>query len=387
LPRIRTMSEYQYYEFQALDRPLTEREREELRSVSSRATITATRFTNHYEWGDFKGDPAVWMERYFDAFVYVANWGTHELSLRLPRRLLDLETAKRYCCSQEASARSAGDFVILELLSQEEGGDDGWDDGSGWLSSLIPLRDDLANGDFRALYLGWLLSVQSRELDDEATEPPVPAGLGELTGPLQALVDFLRIDGNLLVVAAERSPALEASSADQGIKEWITALPEAAKTDWLVRLAGGQEVHLRMELLRRFREAHPAKPQVSVEAPRTVGDLLAAADRIAEERRRKEAERAAAERARREKEEREARERYLNDLAQREVATWSLIDRLIATKQPSRYDEAVKLLCDLRELALARGRRDELDAGLRRLCEEHSRKPSFLERLRRAGLV
>ena len=43
------MSEYQYYEFLAIDRPLTERGMRELRAVSSRAIITATRFTNHYE--------------------------------------------------------------------------------------------------------------------------------------------------------------------------------------------------------------------------------------------------------------------------------------------------------------------------------------------------
>ena len=51
------MSEYQYYEFLALDRPLTEEQRAELRSISSRAEITATRFTNEYQWGDLKGDP------------------------------------------------------------------------------------------------------------------------------------------------------------------------------------------------------------------------------------------------------------------------------------------------------------------------------------------
>jgi hypothetical protein len=83
------VSEYQYYEFLAVDRPLSEREMQELRAVSSRAVITPTRFTNHYEWGNFKGDPRAWMERYFDAFLYFANWGTHELMLRLPRRLLD----------------------------------------------------------------------------------------------------------------------------------------------------------------------------------------------------------------------------------------------------------------------------------------------------------
>ena len=60
------MSEYQYYEFQAIDRPLGEADREALRTLSTRARITATSFTNHYEWGDFKGDPQRLMERWFD---------------------------------------------------------------------------------------------------------------------------------------------------------------------------------------------------------------------------------------------------------------------------------------------------------------------------------
>ncbi len=52
------MSEHQYYEFQAIDRPLSEADRQALRDLSTRARITATSFTNSYEWGDFKGDPA-----------------------------------------------------------------------------------------------------------------------------------------------------------------------------------------------------------------------------------------------------------------------------------------------------------------------------------------
>jgi hypothetical protein len=382
------MSEYQYYEFQALDRPLTQDERKKLRACSSRATITATRFVNHYEWGDLKGDPYLWMEKYFDAFVYVTNWGTHELSFRLPQSVFDLKAAKRYCSSQEASVRGDGGFVILDFLSQQDGGDDEEDDGSGWLSSLIPLRSDLAGGDHRSLYLAWLLSVQSRDLNGKAAEPPVPAGLKDLTAPLEAFADFLRLDGHLLTVAAARSPKLDASSSDQGVERWIAALPETAKTEWLVRLARGKERHLQAELLRRFRESRPpAKQESASEAPRTVGELLAAADRLAEEGRREAAERAAAERVRREREEAEARDRYLADLAKREVQTWSRVDGLVATKQPGRYDEAVKLLCDLRDLGLRQGRTDEVEARLRWLCQEHTRKPSFLDRLKRAGLV
>jgi hypothetical protein len=43
------MREYQYYDFVAIDRPLTRNEMAELRSRSSRATITATSFVNN--WG------------------------------------------------------------------------------------------------------------------------------------------------------------------------------------------------------------------------------------------------------------------------------------------------------------------------------------------------
>ena len=106
----------------------------ELRRYSTRASITSTRFVNHYEWGGFKGDPSAWMAKYFDAFLYVANWGTRELMLRFRRGVLDLATAKHYC-GGASSARSSGDFVILDFLSDDERGDDWDDDGTGWMSA------------------------------------------------------------------------------------------------------------------------------------------------------------------------------------------------------------------------------------------------------------
>ena len=73
------VSKYQYYEFLALDKPLTDQQRAELRQLSSRADITATRFVNEYNYGDFRGSPEKLMERYFDGFLYPANWGTRRL--------------------------------------------------------------------------------------------------------------------------------------------------------------------------------------------------------------------------------------------------------------------------------------------------------------------
>jgi hypothetical protein len=132
------MSEYQYYEFQAIDRPLTDDEMRQLRAISSRAEITPSRFTNEYHFGDFKGNPSAWMDKYFDAFLYLANWGTRELMLRFAAPLLDLDTAAAYCRTDHfASARAHGGFVILSFRSDDDGGESWDDDGSGWLTSIL----------------------------------------------------------------------------------------------------------------------------------------------------------------------------------------------------------------------------------------------------------
>jgi len=378
------MSEYQYYEFQAIDRPLTEREIATLRGFSSRATITPTRFVNNYSYGSFKGNASEWMAQYFDAFVYLANWGTHAFMLRLPARVLSLETAQRYCVGDAACARAKGEHVVLEFRSEDEAGGEWIGEENGTLASLLPLRAELAGGDLRALYLAWILSAQLGELDGGDLEPPCPPGLGKLTAALEALVEFMRIDRDLIEVAAAASPELVATD-DTALKGWVEDLPEAEKTTLLVRLVGGAEAHLPAELLRRFRESRAsAAPPVKA---RTVGELLRAAQGRAEERRRHKAEQAAREKARREREAAEARERHLSALARREAEAWRELDALIATKQTKKYDEAVALLTDLRDVCARGGRQAETATRLARLREEHAKKPSLIERFRKAGLT
>ena len=114
------MSEYQYYEFLALDRPLTSEQREELRELSTRAEITATRFTNEYHGGDFRGDPQQMMADYFDAFLYLANWGTRHLMFRIPRAALDTEYAEQYCYTDAASLIETDDHLIISLCADHD---------------------------------------------------------------------------------------------------------------------------------------------------------------------------------------------------------------------------------------------------------------------------
>ena len=382
------MSEYQYYEFRAIDRPLDRKQMGELRALSTRAEITPTSFTNTYHWGDFKGDPATLMDRYFDAFVYVANWGTHQLMLRIPRRFVDVEAARGYCDGEVVSLTARKEHVVLDFSSQDEEGDE-WTEGEHWMPSLVSIRDELMRGDLRALYLGWLASFPERgwvdeDADDDEVEPPVPPGLAKLSAPLRALADFLRVDDDLLEVAAAAStgePAAVPSRAE--MVRWVETLPVAEKDAYLVRFVAEEgDVALRAELSKRFREATAPRGQGRARAAgrRTVAQLLAARDALAEEKSRKAAEKAARERARRDREQAEARAKDLDELARREPATWREIEQLIATKRPKDYDRAIALLVDLRDLAERSGRTEEAARRIRELRERHTNKPSLLKR-------
>lgn len=246
------MSEYQYYEFQSVDRALSSRQMRALREVSSRADITPTRFTNSYEYGDFKGKPSRWMERYFDAFLYFANWGTRAVSLRVPRRFLDLRTARTYCRTASASARVKGPWLILDFEAggEDDGPEDDLEDPASELGAIVSVRGDLMAGDLRLLYLGWLVSVQN-DGADEARAPPCPPGLGDLTGALAAFARFMGISSALLDRAATRSA--RAPPEDVAFQRWAAALPPRKFAHWLGHLVFAREPHARAEILLAFR--------------------------------------------------------------------------------------------------------------------------------------
>ena len=185
------MSEYQYYEFQAIDRPLDRAAQEVLRSISSRARITATSFTNHYEWGDLKGDPRKFVEQWFDLHLYLANWGTRRLMMRLPKRFLNQVDIDDFLREVDwVEIWTSGNNLIIDICRDEVEPDDDWDDGSGRLATLAPLRADLLAGDLRLFYLLWLTAVQDELVSDDEMEP-LP-GVGPLTGALEGFCGVFR---------------------------------------------------------------------------------------------------------------------------------------------------------------------------------------------------
>ena len=222
------MSEYQYYEFLAIDRPLTEDEMTELRALSTRAVITPVSFPNVYNWGNFKGNPDKLMQRYFDAHVYVANWMTAIFMVRLPIEALTRETAKAAAVPYILEIKTTkSHWIITWSLEDSENYDRfGMEDGRGWMARLAPVRDELLRGDLRSLYIGWLPAVAGEMMDDDEMEPLAVSGLGDLTTAQQALAEYLEVDPDVLAGAGMGSPAeQEKEVSRQEMEKWIDALP------------------------------------------------------------------------------------------------------------------------------------------------------------------
>lgn len=382
------MSEYQYYEFAAIDRPLTRVEMAQLRAASTRADITPSGFANHYEWGDLKADPADWMRRYFDAFVYTANWCSCRLALRMPLSTFRTAELKPFATGQALTIEASDEHWILDWSLDESEDYDrfGMEDGSGWMRRLAPLRDDLLRGDLRPLYLGWLAGAASGELGDDALEPEVPPGLSELTPQQQALVEFLEIDPDMLAAAmagsarVSRDAAAQAGYIDVWLDEW--SRNEMVAVLKLIAQGKGQEAE------RQVRSRHAAwlktqRPASASPGPRrSVGQLRGLAQSASGVR----LEREAKQRATQEVERRQQREATLRLLMADVDKRWEAIDVQARRSSASGYEQAVRAVAELAEGYALTSTRKEFDRALRRFLVRHATRSALLRRLTEAGL-
>jgi len=114
------MREYQYYEFRAIDRSLTETQQSKILALSSRAHVTSHIASFVYNYGDFRGNPEQLMRDYFDAMVYMTNWGSRRLMFRMPLSLIDTKKAGLYCISGEIDEIVTKEGVVLGLNFHNE---------------------------------------------------------------------------------------------------------------------------------------------------------------------------------------------------------------------------------------------------------------------------
>ena len=365
------MSEYQYYEFQAIDRPLTEQEQRAVSRLSSRVDPNPRRAIFVYNYGDFRGDPKEVLADYFDAMYYVANWGTTRLMFRFPKNLIDIRQIEPYCLNDYISCQAVGDYIVLDMFQSDEEGYYDWVEGEGTLDGLLPLRDDILQQDYCALYLAWLAGIESWEVTEDTVEPPVPSDLKKLTPALRHFVEAFHLDEALVNVAAEASLSRPEVSPSN-LRQRIAGLPRETCDEWLLRLAQAREPHLSLAFRRYLDAGREIKP--TTEKRRTVGELLA----LAEAEKARLRQQAAAEAEAR-------RVRELEALASRAEDIWIFATQLLEQGYGN-YDEAVELLVKLHDLAVHQGTEKVYGARLQEIRNTYPRRKALLKRLDKAGL-
>ncbi len=380
------MSEYQYYEFAAIDRPLTRVEMTQLRAVSTRAEITPAGFVNHYEWGDLKADPAGWMRRYFDAFVYTANWCSCRLALRVPLATFRKVELKSFSTRHSLTIEASREHWIIDWSLDESEDHDRFamEDGTGWMRRLVPLREELLRGDLRPLYLGWLAAAG--ELGDDVLEPEVPRGLHALSPAQQALVEFMEIDPDLLAAAMSGSARSSQNDSAQSarVDAWLNEWSRGEMTAVLKLIAQGGV----REAERQVRSRHAAwlkaqRPSFTSSARRRrVGQLRELAQSASGVR----LEREAKEHTKHETKRRQQREATLRLLMADVDRRWAAVDALAQRGSASGYEQAVCALMELAEGYALTSSRKEFDRTLRRLLVRHATRGALMRRLTEAGL-
>jgi len=376
------MSEYQYYDFRSIDRPLTREERKEITSLSSRADVTSSQAKFVYHYGDFRGDAEELMITHFDMMLYVANWGSRRLIFRIPSSLVDITQLDAFFISEEIDFWLSKDkqYIILDLNFNDEDGWGDWIEGDGLLDELIDLREELIQGDFRILYLAWLeaskRALERHDIYEDTFEPPVPNGLKQLSDAQKAYIEFLNIDKGMVAVASQRSGELEDETID--IEQLIDDIPEEKKYEFLVRLSRGEQNLSTIFNRYIYDSTTPNQPQKTEDKTerRDISSLLS----LAEIWHKKEKEKKS-------KQQEIAREKRLELLAKNRDRVWEKIYKLIDEVNGTAYDKAVEQLKELRELSEYQGEEVLFKQKVEEIKSTYSRRQALLRRMRGVGLI
>jgi len=379
------MSEYQYHEWQTVDRLLSPSEQAVVRTLSSHIEVSPGKAVVTYHWGDFKHDPRQVLLQYFDAYFYQANWGTMRLMFRFPAGMLDEKQIEPYSGGEFVSLETVENYQVLDIDFNPE--DNFWQNESGVdLADFIPLRAALLEGDYRLLYLAWLKEEtlwgepEDEDEDEDGSvygvEPPVPPGLKKLTPSLENFIRAFNIDPFLVQAAAEASPDLKPSpSVDY--RQLVAHLSRAECDDFLARLAN-DDATVKLTLRKRLNEFSPQPQPVQNAGKRSLPQLLQRARQLEE-----------AEKQRQAKAARMQHIAEMKALAQNEPQAWQEVERLLKTgpKSAANYDQVTTQLKKLGQLAEFQGTVAIFSNRIRQLAQQYSSRPALLQRWQEQGWI
>ena len=372
------MSEYQYYEFAALDGPISDEGLRYARGCSSRAEVSRVRWQNTYTFGDFHGSVDKLL-KYYDAHVYIANWGTVRLGLAFPEGVVTPDALQPYLRGGERyedtlTIKEIGNRHIVWWERNEEGG--WWDTGGeGLIDQLMGIREELMRGDYRALFLGWLANFNPEEWQDAkdgaVLMPPIPTGLNHLSPALTKLIEHFPVDPDALAFAAGLSRG--GTSERVSMAAVLEKLPVSEMRALLARVAEGGGPGVMAELNRL---TYP-RVQIPVGQAMRCTDFAGKTIEAREGRLKKEA---AAEAAKQQRQA-EQRKQRLASILQRADGIWSRLGALINQKIASVYDQVATQLQELRDAYAQASDSGSFQRKLGEFRVQYSNRPAMLRRI------
>jgi hypothetical protein len=376
------MSEYQRYEFMTSDRPLTRAQLNEVNELSRHIEATPTQAIIEYRHGDFKHDPIRVLQDFFDGLLYWTNWKTPQLAFRFPHGILPADLIDDYDFSELVSFTRHSQHDILNIDNNFDGMEGSGDQVETELDALMPLRDELMRGDRRPLYLAWLAQKVMMEgeeeygddEDDKGTNPPpVPPGLDKLTKAQQALVELWYVPSELIATAARHNKAAAPAAIDDDFVAWIELLPHDRRSDYLLRLTQNEDGlnHLLIDELRR---SHSGKATMK----QSVGERVPYATLLAERE-------STVARQEREKSEpaQQAHLRHLQEIHDHQGEYWRQVELAATRETDAGYDEATRLLIELRETAEQFQELQAFQEIFSSWIRSQLSRPPFLKRLKK----
>jgi hypothetical protein len=372
------MSEYQYYEFAAIDGPISDEGLRYARGCSSRAEVSRVRWQNTYHFGDFHGNVDTLL-KYYDAHFYIANWGSVRLGLAFPKGVITPDALQPYLRGGERyedtlTIKEIGNRFIVWWERNEEGG--WWDTGGeGLIDELIGIREELMRGDYRALFLGWLADFNSEEWQDPKDGavllPPIPNGLNHLSPALTKLIEHFPVDPDAHAVAATLSRASTPERVPMATV--LEKLSVSEMRALLARVAEGGGPGVMAELNRL---TYPRVP-IAVGPAISCTDFAAKTIETREARLKKEAAAEAAKRQRKT----EQRKQHLASVFQRVDSIWSGLNPLMDQKIASAYEQAAGQLQELHDAYAQAGDIGAFELKLREFRVRYSNRPAMLRRI------
>lgn len=359
------MSEYQYIEFRAVDRPLTDKELNYAETQSTRAEISRWCFTNEYHYSDFRGNENRMLRNGYDVFLHFANFGIRTIKIRLPSgppfpKKLWSKFVDGNFLKWKADPKGKAGLLILEPYHEPY---DSYREFEDCLTDVIDLRQSLIAGDLRALYVLWLCVAGDQNFDSaETTEPPVPRGLQDLDLELDSLFHFFDIDPLMIEAAAndsapkgktrKKNPTPVIQTPADRLKPWLKSLNASQAKGHLEQLLVGDTASVKAAILYEIAQNH-AKLKLAdwptIERNRTYEELLNLANDLREDDNAKEKKKQVA-KAKRDvaKAERERKKRMAEMIE--DPKKWlAESERLANERGRTNYKLAAEILADLKE--------------------------------------